>query len=499
MKRILAYLAAFAALVTAFSCTKENKPEDNPQTESGITLNVSQLELMVTETAELQATLSGEAEGLTVKWSSSDRDIARVSKGKVTAKAEGECTITASAGQWSATCNVTVTPYDDNYVPVVEITLSESEVTIVEGRTATVTASYLPENASKQEPFVWKSADESVATVEGGVITAVKAGETQISASGANHSATVKVTVIADDNPTTQIVFDQENIVVALGKTKTIGVTFLPEDHTDLPELVWSTSDANVATVENGVVTGKAEGSAVITAEYGSVKASCNVTVNSYAITTVANMYKNYLPISWSDASKTVVSSLSAITVEWLMNVEKWTNDNGNTVTTIFGIEGQWLIRIGDIPIKDNQLELAQNGGNWDSSNGIFDANKWYHVALVQNGTGLKLYVNGTLVETGTARRTIPSLANNCYISYSYDSSRYIQGCISEVRVWSDERTASEISDNMYGFSGTDDSLVAYWKFDEGEGNLVHDYSGNGNNLTAANDISWVSVELPEK
>jgi hypothetical protein len=33
-------------------------------------------------------------------------------------------------------------------------------------------------------------------------------------------------------------------------------------------------------------------------------------------------------------------------------------------------------------------------------------------------------------------------------------------------------------------FAGINDGLVGYWKFDEGSGNIAHDYSGNGNDGT---------------
>ena len=42
------------------------------------------------------------------------------------------------------------------------------------------------------------------------------------------------------------------------------------------------------------------------------------------------------------------------------------------------------------------------------------------------------------------------------------------------------------------------EGLLAYWKFDEGTGKTVNDYSGNGNTITSVNDMGWVSVSLPE-
>ena len=77
---------------------------------TGVTLDKSTLTLNVGETGTLTATVTPEtATENTVTWSSSDDTIATVDKdGKVTAVAEGTATITAKAGDQSATCAVTV-------------------------------------------------------------------------------------------------------------------------------------------------------------------------------------------------------------------------------------------------------------------------------------------------------------------------------------------------------------------------------------------------------
>ncbi len=47
---------------------------------------------------------------------------------------------------------------------------------------------------------------------------------------------------------------------------------------------------------------------------------------------------------------------------------------------------------------------------------------------------------------------------------------------------------------------GSTDGLLAYWKFNEGNGKTIKDHSGNGNTLEAEKgNPTWVSVALPEK
>lgn len=75
---------------------------------TGISLDQTALTLTEGETATLKATLTPEGATTTVTWTSSDETVATVASGKVTAVAAGTATITAKAGDYSATCNVTV-------------------------------------------------------------------------------------------------------------------------------------------------------------------------------------------------------------------------------------------------------------------------------------------------------------------------------------------------------------------------------------------------------
>lgn len=77
------------------------------------------------------------------------------------------------------------------------------------------------------------------------------------------------------------ITLSESTLSIAEGETETLTATVLPEN-ADVKDLVWGTSDAAVATVSNGAVTGVAAGSAIITAiaaDGSGVSASCSVTV----------------------------------------------------------------------------------------------------------------------------------------------------------------------------------------------------------------------------
>ena len=88
------------------------------------------------------------------------------------------------------------------------------------------------------------------------------------------------------------------------------------------------------------------------------------------------------------------------------------------------------------------------------------------------------------------------------FIGRSYeDTTRQLCGDISEVRIWSVARTQEEIWRDMYDVEqpATKSELRAYWKFSEGEGNVIHDYSQYGNDAQSHVDLLWnTSIEIPQ-
>ena len=90
--------------------------------------------------------------------------------------------------------------------------------------------------------------------------------------------AFAKVTVKGEEAPQLSVTLDKENLPVTEGKTAKLTAAVVPEERAS--ELVWSSSDETVATVdENGVVTGVKVGEATIFAKVGEVSAECKVNV----------------------------------------------------------------------------------------------------------------------------------------------------------------------------------------------------------------------------
>ena len=163
---------------------------------TGVSLDKTTLNLNPGKEGTLTATITPDnATNQNVTWKSSDTKVATVDNGLVTAVAEGTATITVTTedGSKTARCTVTVTTAT---VPVTGVTLDPTSLTLDVNQTATLTATITPSNATNQN-VTWTSDNPSVATVSGGVVTAVAPGEATITATTADggFAATCTVTV----------------------------------------------------------------------------------------------------------------------------------------------------------------------------------------------------------------------------------------------------------------------------------------------------------------
>ena len=246
----------------------------NPILADSITLDKTELTLTIGASEKLTATvLPDDVTDKTVSWSTSDASIATVdTEGNVTAISVGEATITATCGDKSATCKVTVYP-----ILAESITLDKTELTLTIGASEKLTATVLPEDVT-DKTVTWSTSDASIATVDNeGNVTAVSVGEATITATCGDKSATCKVTV----NPilAESITLDKTELTLTIGASEKLTAIVLPEEVTD-KTVTWSTSDATIATVDNeGNVTAISVGEATITATCGEISTSCRVIV----------------------------------------------------------------------------------------------------------------------------------------------------------------------------------------------------------------------------
>ena len=246
---------------------------------TSVTLDKTTASLRAGESVTLTATVNpDDANDKTVIWSSSDETIATVSNGVVIAKTVGETTITAKAGDKTATCQVTLLATD-----VTSVTLDKTTASLKVGETVTLTATVNPDDAT-DKTVTWTSSDEAIATVSNGVVTAKKVGTATITAKAGDKTATCQITVVATE--VTSVTLNKTTASLKAGETVTLTATVNPDDATD-KTVTWTTSDQTIATVSNGVVTAKKVGTATITAKAGNKTATCQITVVATEVTSV--------------------------------------------------------------------------------------------------------------------------------------------------------------------------------------------------------------------
>lgn len=180
-----------------------------------ITLNKSALTFNGTGQQTIIATVAPVDTTDTVKWVSNNPTIASVAYGVVTAHADGSATITATCGEYSASCTVEVSGVSgSDTVAVTGITLNQNTASVQEGSDITLTATVKPDNASNKT-VLWSSNNTAVATVVGGVVTGISSGSATIIATTADGGfvAECNVTVAAASNY--RNLFDMNTMVTA--------------------------------------------------------------------------------------------------------------------------------------------------------------------------------------------------------------------------------------------------------------------------------------------
>lgn len=161
---------------------------------TSVTLNKTVLNLTEGDSETITVTVNpADATDKTVTWSSSNPSVASVdNNGKVTAIAAGEATITAKAGEKTATCSVKVST---RVIPVASIILNKTTLSLTEGESEVLSAVVGPENAT-DKAVTWSSSNPYVASVDyNGKVTAITAGEATITAQAGAQTAVCNVQV----------------------------------------------------------------------------------------------------------------------------------------------------------------------------------------------------------------------------------------------------------------------------------------------------------------
>lgn len=161
-------------------------------------------------------------------------------------------------------------------IKVKSVTVVPSEKNIHIGETVQLEAVISPSDATNQK-IVWSSDTPGVAAVsDEGTVTGVSLGWTAIYAAVDGIKGYCRVTVAPRE--VESVTVEPASLTLEVGQGETLTATVSPGNADD-KTVIWRSSDTDVATVEDGVVTAVSEGTATITATADGKSATCLVTV----------------------------------------------------------------------------------------------------------------------------------------------------------------------------------------------------------------------------
>lgn len=215
------------------------------------------------------------------------------------------------------------------------ITLNRTSAELKEGETLTLMATIKPETAI-EKGVVWQSSNNTIATVNAGVVTAHKVGDAIITATtidGSNLSAICSIKV----NPilATSITLNTSSASLEVGESLTLTCEIQPNNAT-YKSALWASSNISVASVSNGIVTAISPGSCVIkarTTDGSNLESTCVISVASIPVSTIS--FDNESIDLLVGEEKAIVASV------YPKNATNpsltWTSSNGNVVTVSNG------------------------------------------------------------------------------------------------------------------------------------------------------------------
>lgn len=405
------------------SCSKDDPtPEPGSSTinVTGVSLNKSSLSLAAGSHETLTATVApANATNKSVTWSSDKSDVAIVdANGSVSSLKVGEANITVTTvdGSKTASCKVTVTEIP---VAVSSIALNKTTLALGVGGVDTLKVAFTPANATNQK-ISWQISDATIAKVENGAVTALKAGEATITATSDDGSktATCKLTV-TQPIKVTSISLNKSVMTLRLEEQQALIATITPGNASN-KNITWKSDDPSIATVgETGIVQGLKIGNTKITVTTadGNKTAQCTVyvTAKDVAVTEVSlNKTSMSLNVGGSETLiATVKPDLAANkNVTWKSSdTAVATVDNNGKVTGVK--EGTAKITV-----------TTADGNKTASCDVTVNTLKVKVTGVALNKTSLTLTVNAseTLVATIT-----PSNATNKTVTWTSSNSAVVQ------------------------------------------------------------------------
>ena len=182
--------------------------------------------------------------------------------------------------------------------------------------------------------------------------------------------------------------------------------------------------------------------------------------------------------------------------------LEAWVKPNDSSRETMEIIRQFKGSTTGDLKFFVDKLSFRVfcrnfvQGTNWMTAKRKLSLWRWTHLAVTSDGTTMRLYVDGALDSTFVRETEANFTPPGDLVVCGGDG---VDANVSEVRVWETERRAAQIAEGMRRrLTGKEDGLIVYLPLNDGEGNVVRNYSrlaaGEGTMEGAAH---WLNAVNP--
>jgi hypothetical protein len=174
--------------------------------------------------------------------------------------------------------------------------------------------------------------------------------------------------------------------------------------------------------------------------------------------------------------------------------VSKQSTSPPNAYGWMYGFSNgaNWYVNVEN---QEGQVQIS--GGSYPN---IGNLNQWHNGVFVFDQNNIvTLYLDGELLYSINVGDISPSndVIADLLFGVDREEQKFLNAKMDEISIWNQVLTQEQIQANMSSeLSGSEEGLVGYWNFNEGEGTTLTDLSENGNDGTI-NGATWSDDGAP--
>lgn len=174
-----------------------------------------------------------------------------------------------------------------------KIIIDTAQLSLSIGDSYTFAVQTVPDGIEAE--YIWMSEDSDIASVDNGTVTANAVGTTVITVSCGDVHDQCEVSVSAGGNAVESVTLDKSEATIKISQTITLSATVEPADAEYA--LAWVSDRPEIATVNNGEVTGVAVGTAGIIVTAGLRRDTCMVTVEDVVESVTLDVHEKIIEV----------------------------------------------------------------------------------------------------------------------------------------------------------------------------------------------------------